>query len=88
MKKRRMDFTTENLDCCEIGDTLTVTEQKLPTSYWYLLEHSWGASGNFKTRERLHTVNGITTGIVVDKRRDDRFKYLILEFDEPEVDAA
>lgn len=39
---RQMDFTTESPDCCEIGDILEVSEQKLPASYWYLLEHSYG----------------------------------------------
>lgn len=44
---RLMDFTTETPDCCEIGDILQVEENKLPTSYWYMLEHAYGASGNF-----------------------------------------
>ena len=82
---RRMDFTTESPDCCEIGDTLEVTEQKLPTSYWYLLEHSYGASTNFKNRERLQTNDGKTNGRVVDKWQDERFKYITLEFNQSEV---
>ena len=84
---RRMDFTTESLKCCKIGDTLEVEEQKLPTSYWYLLEHSYGASTNFANRERLHTVNGKTNGKVVDLWEDEKFKYITLEFDEPEVES-
>lgn len=79
---RTMDFTTETPDCCKVGDYLEVTEQKLPTSYWYLLEHSWGASGNFSLRERLMT----RRGKVIRIWADDRFKYLTLEFDEPEID--
>ena len=75
---RLMDFTTETPDCCEIGDILQVEEHKLPTSYWYMLEHAYGASGNFKNRERLKT----REGKVVKKWSDDRFKYLTLEFDE------
>ena len=55
-----------------------VEENKLPTSYWYMLEHAYGASGNFKNRERLKT----RAGKVVKKWSDDRFKYLTLEFDE------
>ena len=82
---RQMDFTTETPDCCEIGDTLEVFEQKLPTSYWYLLEHSYGASTNFKNRERLQTNNGVVTGKVINKWQDERFKYITLEFDQPEV---
>ena len=75
---RLMDFTTETPDCCEIGDILQVEENKLPTSYWYMIEHAYGASGNFKNRERLKT----RSGKVVKKWNDERFKYLTLEFDE------
>ena len=82
---RQMDFTTESPDCCEIGDILEVSEQKLPTSYWYLLEHSCGASTNFKNRERLQTTDSKTKGKVVNKWEDERFKYITLEFDQPEV---
>ena len=65
-------------DCCEIGDVLQVEEYKLPTSYWYMLEHAYGASSNFPNRERLKT----RSGKVVKKWSDERFKYLTLEFDE------
>ena len=75
---RQMDFTTETPNCCEIGDILQVEENKLPTSYWYMIEHAYGASGNFKNRERLKT----RSGKVVKKWSDERFKYLTLEFDE------
>ena len=80
---RRMDFTTETPDCCEIGDYLEVQEHQLPTSYWYMLKHAYGASTNYKNRERLKT----RKGRVVNKWQDDRFKYITLEFDEddPEV---
>ena len=43
-----------------------------------MLEHAYGASGNFTNRERLKT----RSGRVVKKWHDDRFKYLTLEFDE------
>ena len=80
---RQMDFTTETPDCCEIGDTLKVEEYKLPTSYWYMIEHAYGASTNYKNRQRLKT----REGKVVKKWSDERFKYITLEFneDEPEV---
>ena len=35
---RTMDFTTEQPDCCQVGDYLEVEENQLPTSYWYMLE--------------------------------------------------
>ena len=45
---RTMDFTTEQPDCCSVGDYLEIVEHELPTSYWYMLEHAYGASTNFK----------------------------------------
>ncbi len=44
---RTMDFTTEQPDCCQVGDYLEVEENQLPTSYWYMLEHAYGASTNW-----------------------------------------
>ena len=61
-----------------LADILQVEEHKLPTSYWYMIEYAYGASGNFKNRERLKT----RSGKVVKKWNDERFKYLTLEFDE------
>ena len=45
---RTMDFTTEQPDCCSVGDYLEIVEHELPTSYWYMLEHAYGASTNVK----------------------------------------
>ena len=58
---RTMDFTTEQPDCCSVGDYLEIVEHELPTSYWYMLEHAYGASTNFKNRERLKARSGRTT---------------------------
>ena len=76
--KRTMDFTTEKLDCCQEGDILEVVEHQLPTSYWYMLEHAYGASTNFKNSERIKS----RKGKVVRKWKDERFNYITLEFDE------
>ena len=46
-----------------------------------MIEHAYGASTNYKNRQRLKT----RRGKVVRKWSDDRFKYITLEFDEPEV---
>ena len=75
---RTMDFTTEQPDCCSVGDYLEIVEHELPTSYWYMLEHAYGASTNFKNRERLKT----RKGKVIKIWKDDRFNYITLEFDE------
>ena len=45
---RLMDFTTETPDCCEIGDILQVEENKLPTSYWYMIEHGIWSKRQFQ----------------------------------------
>ena len=60
---RTMDFTTEQPDCCSVG------------------EHAYGASTNFKNRERLKT----RKGKVIKIWKDDRFNYITLEFDEEDV---
>ena len=75
---RTMDFTTEQPDCCSVGDYLEIVEHELPTSYWYMLEHAYGASTNFKNRERLKA----RKGKVIKIWKDDRFNYITLEFDE------
>ena len=75
---RTMDFTTEQPDCCSVGDYLEIVEHELPTSYWYMLEHAYGASTNFKNRERLKT----RKGKVIKIWKDDKFNYITLEFDE------
>ena len=75
---RTMDFTTEQPDCCSVGDCLEIVEHELPTSYWYMLEHAYGASTNFKNRERLKA----RKGKVIKIWKDDRFNYITLEFDE------
>lgn len=77
---RLMDFTTESQDKCEIGQVLEVEEHRLPGSYWYMLEHAYGASANYQNRERLQA----RKGKVVKKWSDDKFRYLTLEFNEPE----
>ena len=65
---RTMDFTTEQPDCCQVGDYLEV-------------EDAYGASTNYKNRERLQTRRGKVTKIW----KDDRFNYITLEFDEEDV---
>ena len=75
---RTMEFTIENIEAFRIGQTLEVTEGKLPTSYFYTIEHALGMSGNFKNAERLKT----RTGAVVEIKETPRFHVAVLEFDE------
>ena len=55
---RIMDFPTEQPNCCEIGDAFKVEEHKRPSSYWYMIEHAYGASTNYKNKESLKTRKG------------------------------
>ena len=75
---RTMEFTIENIEAFRIGQTLEVTEGKLPTSYFYTIEHALGMSGNFKNAERLKT----RTGTVVEIKETPRVHVAVLEFDE------
>ena len=66
---RTMEFTIENIGAFSIGQTLEVTEGKLPTSYFYTIEHALGMSGNFKNADRLKT----RKGPVVEIKETPRF---------------
>lgn len=75
---RTMEFTIEDIAAFKIGQELSVTESKLPTSYYYTIEHALGMSGNFKNAERLKT----RKGTVVEVKETPRFHVAVLEFDE------
>lgn len=75
---RRMEFTTENPDTFTIGQELEVTEGVLPSSYYYVIEHALGMSGNFKNSERLKT----RKGKVAEVKETPRFHVVVLEFEE------
>ena len=75
---RTMEFTIENIGAFSIGQTLEVTEGKLPTSYFYTIEHALGMSGNFKNADRLKA----RKGTVVEIKETPRFHVAGLEFDE------
>ncbi|GAA0798084.1 hypothetical protein GCM10008910_21980 [Faecalicatena orotica] len=75
---RRMEFTMDRDGLVKIGDQVNVIEGKLPSSYYYTIEHAIAMSGNYPNRERLKT----TRGTVVDIQSSLMGKCVILEFDE------
>ena len=62
----------------EIGQEVNVIEGKLPSSYYYTIEHAIAMSGNYPNRERLKSKRGT----VVDIQSSLMGKSVILEFDE------
>ena len=47
---RTMEFTIENVKAFEIGQEIEVTEGKLPSSYYYTMEHALGMAGITRVR--------------------------------------
>ena len=62
----------------KIGERLLVTEGKLPTSYYYTIEHAIAMSGNFSVSERLLSKEGV----VVDVKETEKGFFVTMEFDE------
>jgi hypothetical protein len=75
---RRVEFKMERSGLTEIGERLSVIEGKLPTSYYYTIEHAIAMSGNYTVSERLKS----REGVVVDITETEKGFYVIMEFDE------
>ena len=75
---RRMEFKMERSGLTQVGERLNVIEGKLPTSYYYTIEHAIAMSGNYTVSERLKT----REGVVVDITETEKGFFVIMEFNE------
>jgi hypothetical protein len=62
----------------QVGERLSVTEGRLPTSYYYTIEHAIAMSGNYVVSERLKS----REGVVVDVKETEKGYFVTMEFDE------
>lgn len=60
---RTEKFTMER-DVLNIGDTVEITEGKLPRAYYYTAEPAAAMSVNFPANERIISTHGTVTGKV------------------------
>jgi len=75
---RKMEFKMERPGLTQVGERLSITESKLPTSYYYTLEHAIAMSGNYEVSERLQS----REGVVVDVRETEKGFFVTMEFEE------
>lgn len=75
---RRMEFKMERPGLAKEGDHLSVTEGKLPASYYYTIEHAIAMSGNYTVSERLKS----REGVVVNVEETEKGFFVTMEFDE------
>ena len=75
---RQMEFKMERQGLLQEGDSITVTEGVLPSSYYYTIDPSLAMSANYSFRERLLAREGVVTQII---EKESGF-YVIVEFEE------
>ena len=75
---RQMEFKMERPGLTKVGHRLKITEGKLPTSYYYTIEHAIAMSGNYAVSERLKS----REGVVVAVKETEKGYFVTMEFDE------
>ena len=75
---RQMEFKMERPGLTKVGYHLKITESKLPTFYYYTIEHAIAMSGNYEVSQRLKS----RQGTVVDVKETEKGYFVTMEFDE------
>lgn len=75
---RQMEFKMERTGLLKEGDVLSVTEGKLPDSYYYTLGDAFAMSANYTFRERLTS----TEGKVLEIKNTPKGYFVNVSFDE------
>ena len=73
---REMEFKMERPGVLEVGQSVSVTEGVLPTSYYYTIDPSLAMSGNYTLSERLNS----REGTVVEIEEKPRGYYVLVSF--------
>lgn len=73
-----MEFKMERTGLLKEGDVLSVTEGKLPDSYYYTLGNAYAMSANYTFRERLKS----TEGTVLEIKETPKGFFVMVAFDE------
>ena len=75
---REMEFKMERTGLVKEGDVLSVTEGKLPNSYYYTLGNAYAMSANYTFRERLTS----REGTVKEIKETPKGFFVTVQFDE------
>ena len=75
---REMEFKMERTGLLKEGDVLSVTEGRLPNSYYYTLGNAYAMSANYTFRERLKS----TEGTVLEVKETPKGFFGMVAFDE------
>lgn len=75
---RSIDFKMEREGLLKEGDKVTITEGKLPASYYYTIDPSLAMSANIPFSERVVSKEGIVTSVI----ENPRGFYVTVDFDE------